>query len=67
MNVLCQLDRLMFLGGRVIILSDGVSEEFCLLVFMYWERIIRAPGERERVGGMNTRAWETVLVTRQQG
>lgn len=55
MNVLCQLDKLlMFLGGRVMILLDGVSEEFCLLVFMYWERIITAPGGR--VGGMHTRA-----------
>lgn len=50
MSMLCQLDRFMFMGGRVLILLDGVSEEFSLLMFMYWERIITAPGER--VGGI---------------
>jgi hypothetical protein len=46
-------------------LLDEMSEELCLLVFMYWEKIITAPGER--VGRMHRRAWETVLVTGQQG
>lgn len=50
MNVLCQLDGPMFIGGRVMILLDGVGEGFCFLVFMYWERIIITPGGR--VGGM---------------
>ena len=65
MNVLCQLDRPMFMGGRVMILWDGVGKVFCFLVFMYWERIITTPGGR--VGGMYRRPWETAMVRRQSG